>query len=833
MSTIHLGLLLVLCLGVDFLKSSSSGILKRQKRRWIIDSYKIDEGYKGMFPYELGKIKIDKDLIYFEINGPGVDEEPLDVLTINENTGVITVHGPVDFERFPVLMVELKAFDRKSHLIDTQLGVEIQIIDANDNPPMFDRNRYEISTKEATLQGTELVTLRVTDKDKSEAYRSFDLKIVSVHPEPSDLEFYIIRRRQNGIISFKGCLDHEKAEKYTIIVEARGQGEGPQLSSSSTVVIHVEDGNNHLPVMTGQTGLDRVREGEENVLIKRLQVRDSDTRGTQAWRAKYRIQGDANNHFRISTDPETNEGLLFVEKPLDYEDGGVKNLTISVENEIPYATCKVVGRSTTGLWRVTTGDLAPETLGASVGLVTVIVEDVNEPPAFKPPQKEVALVENAEAGKHLETFTAVDPDVASGSTIVYKKGDDPADWVIVDPETGKITTTKVIDRESAFVKDSVYTVTLYAIDNGQPPMTGTATLIIQVVDENDNAPSLAVSAMDMCQSEGRSRANITGLDPDATPYGGPFTFQLKGTEAAGWKLDATQGYSVNLVKEPTVPSGEYELLLDVFDLQGVKASHNVSVTVCTCEDATSPNCHQRPAATVSVGVGALAVVFFGIVLLAGVLLLALLVSCEKKSFLFPDDTAEQILMRSNTEKPGSDCTPNAGMWEEIHQNGSSTKQHYDWNYQTSGGCKGYSADQDYIQINNLVLSGKLNQGSEASSSMNNNLHRNPDIRWNYQTWGGGKGYSADQDFVGINNIVLSVKLKQRLSALQEPGEELGDYAPRVYAEEGSDAGTHSQLDAISICDTSPGPDLDVDLDSKFNDLASICLKRCNLLPNHA
>lgn len=155
----------------------------------------------------------------------------------------------------------------------------------------------------------------------------------------------------------------------------------------------------------------------------------------------------------------------------------------------------------------------------------------------------------------------------------YKKGDDPADWVEVDPQTGKITTTKALDRESTFVKDGVYTVTLYAVDNGKnceclhpllttlqrphhahparttcvfrlpgrPPMTGTATLNIQILDQNDNAPSLAVSAMDMCQSDGRSLANITGLDPDAPPYGGPFTFQLKGTETAGWKLDATQG----------------------------------------------------------------------------------------------------------------------------------------------------------------------------------------------------------------------------------------------------------------------------------------------------
>lgn len=59
-------------------------------------------------------------------------------------------------------------------------------------------------------------------------------------------------------------------------------------------------------------GPGRVKEGEENVLVSRLQVTDKDSKGTAAWRAKYRIQEDANNNFRITTDPETNDGLLYV-----------------------------------------------------------------------------------------------------------------------------------------------------------------------------------------------------------------------------------------------------------------------------------------------------------------------------------------------------------------------------------------------------------------------------------------------------------------------------------------------------------------------------------------
>lgn len=48
----------------------------------------------------------------------------------------------------------------------------------------------------------------------------------------------------------------------------------------------------------------------------------------------------------------------------------------------------------------------------------------------------------------------------------FQKGEDPENWFTVDSVTGKITTTKVIDRESPHVKDNIYKVTVYAVDNG-------------------------------------------------------------------------------------------------------------------------------------------------------------------------------------------------------------------------------------------------------------------------------------------------------------------------------------------------------------------------------
>lgn len=61
------------------------------------------------------------------------------------------------------LQLTFQALDReKNMVIDTQLGIEITIKDANDNPPIFDQITYKVSIKESTEQGN-FITVRNED----------------------------------------------------------------------------------------------------------------------------------------------------------------------------------------------------------------------------------------------------------------------------------------------------------------------------------------------------------------------------------------------------------------------------------------------------------------------------------------------------------------------------------------------------------------------------------------------------------------------------------------------------------------------------------------------
>ncbi|KAM7006223.1 cadherin-like protein 26 [Tautogolabrus adspersus] len=636
-----------------FPSAMCSELLSRHRRAWIIDSFTIEEEQKGPFPYVLGKIKIQKAYgDYFDLFGQGVDEEPKGVLSIHRETGNVYVHKPVDYEKHTLLKVKMEAWN-KDVTLDTKLGVYISILDINDNPPRFQNDQYEINVKEEQEQGSHLLMILANDRDQRGTPNStFHYEIKSVSPNIPDTEFFI---DESGKISFKGCLDHEATKMFTVLVEAKDHGDVISLSSSTTVLIHVQDGNNHLPTISGQTGSGKVKEHEIGASPLLLHVTDRDSPNSPAWRARFSIQGDEKESFKIETDPHTNDGVLTVVKPLDYEDGAQRELFISVENESPYFSCKVKEKTSSGLWKVnmTKADHHNVALLHSVKVV-IEIEDINDPPVFTETVKEAWVEENTPTGTWVEKVTAVDPDSSHARQFVYKVGHDPAGWVTVDPHKGDITTVHSPDRESPHVVDGVYTVSLHAVDDGNPPLTGTTTLNIHVIDQNDNVPQLTENMLDVCASEGPTTTNITAYDLDENPFGGPFTFELLGDVDGKWNLNPSYGYTAGLVKEPGVYAGRHTVDLKVSDLQGEFSVHSLSVTLCNC--FVTPKCRSRRDASTNIALGALGIMFASLFLFLFLLLMAVVISCKKKfTPMQTNDSSGENLLISNIENPGTDC----------------------------------------------------------------------------------------------------------------------------------------------------------------------------------
>ncbi|KAI5612091.1 cadherin-like protein 26 isoform X1 [Silurus asotus] len=631
----------------------------RHKRTWIIDSFTIEEESPGPFPYSLGTITVDKKyLVNFVLSGSGVDVEPIGVLSIDRKTGQILVHKKVDHETFPVLRLKFEAKNVSNDKVDTRLGVEVKIQDINDHAPKFKPPNYETTLNESVPQGKLVTTVFATDgDDESTPNGTFDFRLVSVTPKTDNVEFYMTQNHYTGHVFFKGCLDYEKAQKYTLLIEAKDKGEKMQLSSTSTVVLKIIDNNNHLPEITGQTGPAKIKERESGVEVLRLQVSDKDTRGTPAWRAKFTLHGDQENYFKIQTDPNTNEGILSVMREMDYEEQRFRNVSISVENEMPYFSCKVIKPTSQGLWEVETISAGPATRSANLPKLypaTIAVEDINDPPEFLPPVKEIMIMENTKVGTILGTLTAMDPDISFGSSFHFIKGEDKENWVNIDPNTGQISVAKVMDRESPLVKNSTYSVIVYVVDNAEPPMTGTGTVILHLGDQNDNIPLLQMDNVNVCLSDKESTTNISAVDLDLPPYSAPFHYDLLGDIKGKWRIEPNYGTTVNLVREKNIYSGHYELQVKISDNQGFGLVQNLSVTVCDC--TATLNCHVQRSVAAQPSVSAIGIMIFALLLLLAVLLMALLISCKQKKIMIPtDDVPGWCLISSNIETPGTDC----------------------------------------------------------------------------------------------------------------------------------------------------------------------------------
>ncbi|XP_008524819.1 cadherin-like protein 26 isoform X1 [Equus przewalskii] len=628
-------------------KGESHRPLRRYKRRWIITTLELQEEDPGPFPKLVGElfsvIPDDTSLMYL-ISGPGVDEYPeIGLFSIEEHeSGKIYVHRTVDRETTPSFMVYFDVVNRSTgKIVDKSLTFNIRITDVNDHAPQFPEKEFDVNVREDHDAGQPIFQMSTVDLDQENTPNSQVFYfLVSQTPVLKESGFRI--ERYSGEIRLSGCLDYETAPRFTLVIGARDYGE-PQLSSTATVHVNVQEGNNRMPTFAQENYEIQISEGQPSQGVLRLLVQDGDTPLTSAWRAKFHIvNGNEEGHFDILTDPETNEGILNVIKPLDYETHPVRSLVVVVENEELLFSCEG-------------GKILKPRKAAASATVSVQVMDANDPPTFHPGSFIVSEVDGAKPGIQLGTFNALDPD-KTASQIRYKLVHDPANWVTVDERSGAVITRKEIDRESPYVNNSFYIIIVHAVDDGLPPQTGTGTLMLFLSDINDNAPTLHPRSqyVEVCESAVSKPLIIEAEDGDLQPYSDPFTFELDDTEGNArdtWKLGEQQGRSAELVMLRSLPRGDYSVPLFIRDKQGLSQKQSVHVRVCSCLSGFT--CAERSVAGAGLLPGLLAPLCAGFLALAVALLFLLrcyfVSEAKGHRCSIPPEDGQQTLITYNDE----------------------------------------------------------------------------------------------------------------------------------------------------------------------------------------
>ncbi|XP_046884094.1 desmocollin-3-like [Hypomesus transpacificus] len=612
----------------------NDGVLRRSKRRWSPIPFNIIENDVPPFPKDVELVGSDSSAtynVYYTVSGPGVDEHPRGLFSVDRNTGLLRVHQPVDREEFPKFTFQANVFDRVTNVqTDLPLPITVNVDDVNDNEPTFS-GALQFSVPEQSKPGVAVGQVKATDRDQEGTDHTkirYSLitgtDLFSIHPE-------------TGIIStVSSNLDREVKDTHFAIVEIRDMGGAPNgLFSTGTATIALGDVNDNPPTFTKSSYSLDVMENLGQRLLLRIPVEDKDQVNTPNWNSEFVItKGNENGNFKIERDPITNEGLLYLTKPLDYEATNNVKLEVMAKNQ-----ANLTG--TTASW-------------LSIP-VDVNVGNEDEGPEFSAPTMRITVEENTSNGTLLGTYTASDPETKSSAGIKYYKVVDPGSWISVDENSGQLKVANTIDRESKYVQGGLYNVTMKAVDASGK--TGSGMVILEVVDVNDHTPELPSAEMVVCEKIGELGSTlVVAEDKDGPPFSSPFSFQLGAKNDGKWAVKSFNGTAATLVQTKELPTNVYKVPLVVKDLQGMGEEQTVTIRVCRCRNGA---CVAPQTSTVLGGWGILAMLLplALLALLCAVLAFVCMTKEENKEM---DDMGDSggILLKSNTEAPGDQLDSN-------------------------------------------------------------------------------------------------------------------------------------------------------------------------------
>ena len=290
---------------------------------------------------------------------------------------------------------------------------------------------------------------------------------------------------KTGQLKTKAPLDHEGTKNtYTVMVTATDSADAP---AEATATITVTDVNELPAFLSGETGFRVVDENTATgqVIGDPVGATDPDDGDTLI----YTLGGTNAASFAIVA----STGQLQANAALDYETKSNYSVTVSVSD----------GKDAEGIIDTTADATIP---------VTIVVDDVNEPPEFDPGTATRTIAENTAADQNIGSpFTATDPD---DYTLSYSLGGTDAAIFRINASTGQLQTRGPLDHEG---KPS-YSVTVSVHDgkdaDGTPSQApdDTVTVTITVTDVEEDG-TLTLSSV---QPQVDTALTATLEDPDGS-----------------------------------------------------------------------------------------------------------------------------------------------------------------------------------------------------------------------------------------------------------------------------------------------------------------------------
>ncbi|KAM5214026.1 protocadherin gamma-B7 isoform 20-T20 [Hipposideros larvatus] len=396
-------------------------------------------------------------------------------LSPNEYFSLVVKDNP-DGVKYPELVLK-KSLDRETQsalrLVLTALDggvpprsgtaqIQILVVDANDNPPVFSQDVYRVSLREDVPPGTSVLRVRATDQDEG-----FNAEITYSFLAVADKAQHVFSLDSaTGNIITHQRLDFEDVERYTMDVEAKDRG---SLSTRCNVIIEVLDVNDNSPeIIITSLSSQILEDSPTGMVVALFKTRDQDSRENGdvtcnlSGDVPFKIHSSSNNYYKLVTD-----GALDREQTPEY------NITITATDK---------GKPPLSSRRS----------------VTLYIGDVNDnAPFFQQSTYVVHVPENNPPGASIAQVSASDPDLGPNGHVSYSivaSDLEPralSSYVSVSAHSGVVFAQRAFDHEQL----RAFELTLQARDQGSPALSANVSLRVLVGDRNDNAPRVLYPAL--------------------------------------------------------------------------------------------------------------------------------------------------------------------------------------------------------------------------------------------------------------------------------------------------------------------------------------------------
>ncbi|XP_022042616.2 protocadherin alpha-8-like [Acanthochromis polyacanthus] len=441
------------------------------------------------------------------------------------------------------------------------MNIVVNVLDVNDNTPVFSKDVYSVLLSENAPIGTTVIQVNATDLDdgqNGEIYYSFGNSV-------SNQLFAIFDiNPSTGEITVKGVIDYEQKDKYEIEIEASDKGLAP-LTTEKSVIIKIVDVNDNAPEIEVTSFSSSIPEDSRpGTTVALISVNDLDS----GLNGKVICSIGEDVPFGLSSSLQDKMYSLVTKSPLDREQQSHYDLTI---------TAKDAGQPSL----------------SSEKTISVVVSDVNDnSPVFSLSPYTFYVTEGNDPGASVFSVKASDRDENENAVISYHIVRDGSEdnkvtsFLNINSDNGDIVTLKSFDFETL----KTFQFQVVATDSGAPSLSTNVTVTVFILDQNDNAPVILYPLSSNGSAEGVEEiprnvnaghlvTKVRAYDADIG-YNGWLLFSLQElTDHSLFALDRYTGQIRTLRSFTETDEAEHKLVILVKDNGNVSLSATATVIV--------------------------------------------------------------------------------------------------------------------------------------------------------------------------------------------------------------------------------------------------------------